>query len=289
MAMKNSDFAVFILTHGRADNVITYHTLRRSGYTGKIYLVIDNEDKTAEKYRELYGEDVIMFDKKAVADTVDEGDNFDDRRVIIHARNACFEIAKKIGVTYFIQLDDDYGQFKFRINHENSYPSDRYLIKTQLDNIFDLLLDFYKSANFLSIAMSQGGDWIGGSESSFTKYPMKRKCMNSFICSTDRAFQFVGRVNEDVNTYTTLGGSGKLLATIPFVALDQLQTQSNSGGMTDIYLESGTYIKSFYTVMYSPSCTTIRMMGNKNRRLHHSINWNNAVPVILSEQHRKLN
>lgn len=289
MAMKNSNFAVFILTHGRADNVITYHTLRRSGYTGKIYLIIDNEDKTAEKYRELYGEDVIMFDKKSVADTTDEGDNFDDRRTITHARNACFEIAKKVGVTYFIQLDDDYGQFKFRINNKNKYPSDRYLIKTQLDNIFDLLLDFYKSTNFLSIAMSQGGDWIGGSESSFTKYPMKRKCMNSFICSTERPFKFVGRMNEDVNTYTTLGGRGKLLATIPFIALDQMQTQSNAGGITEMYKDYGTFVKSFYTVMYSPSCTKIAMMGNKNRRLHHSINWDNAVPVILSEQHRKLN
>ena len=29
-------FAVFILTHGSADNVVTYKTLRSDGYTGKI-------------------------------------------------------------------------------------------------------------------------------------------------------------------------------------------------------------------------------------------------------------
>ena len=34
------DFAAFILTHGRADNVITYNTLRKQGYTGKIILLI---------------------------------------------------------------------------------------------------------------------------------------------------------------------------------------------------------------------------------------------------------
>ena len=30
------DFAIFILTHGRPNNVITYNTLKTSGYTGDI-------------------------------------------------------------------------------------------------------------------------------------------------------------------------------------------------------------------------------------------------------------
>ena len=53
--------------------------------------------------------------------------------------------------------------------------------------------------------------------------------------------------------------------------------------MTDIYLDSGTYVKSFYTIMYAPSCTKIRPMGSVYRRLHHSINWNNAVPKVIPE------
>ena len=43
-----NNFAVFILTHGRPDNVITIKTLRQSGYTGKVYFIIDNEDKKSE-------------------------------------------------------------------------------------------------------------------------------------------------------------------------------------------------------------------------------------------------
>ena len=50
--MKNK-FAVFILTHGRANNVITYATLKKQGYTGKIYLMIDDEDKQAEEYKKI--------------------------------------------------------------------------------------------------------------------------------------------------------------------------------------------------------------------------------------------
>lgn len=40
------DFCAFILTHGRPGKVLTYRTLRRAGYTGKIFIVVDDEDKT---------------------------------------------------------------------------------------------------------------------------------------------------------------------------------------------------------------------------------------------------
>src|SRR4051812_2675736 len=105
-------FAAMILTHGRPHHVATYRTLRRLGYTGPIYLIVDNEDRALEEYRTLYGEQVIVFDKAAAARTFDEGDNFGDRRAVIYARNACFEIARNLGLTYFVELDDDYLRFE---------------------------------------------------------------------------------------------------------------------------------------------------------------------------------
>ena len=114
-----------------------------------------------------------------------------------------------------------------------------------------------------------------------------RKCMNSFICSTKRPFKFIGRINEDVNTYTHEQSKGLLMGTIPMVSLTQKTTQKNKGGMTDIYLDNGTYVKSFYTVIFSPSCCTIKPMGDTNKRLHHSINWENAVPKIIKETLKK--
>ena len=49
--MGNKDFAVFILTHGRPDNLKTLTTLKKCGYTGEIYFIVDNEDKTIEQYQ----------------------------------------------------------------------------------------------------------------------------------------------------------------------------------------------------------------------------------------------
>ena len=114
--------------------------------------------------------------------------------------------------------------------------------------------------------------------------------MNSFICSNQRPFAFVGRVNEDVNTYTSMSRTGSVFLTVRQVKLDQKQTQSNAGGMTEMYLDSGTYVKSFYSVMYSPSCVKVGVMGDPRSghvRLHHDIDWTRTAPCILREEHRK--
>jgi ligand-binding sensor protein len=279
-----NDLVVFILTHGRANNIYTLKSLRKHGYTGKVVFVCDNEDKTIDEYLQKY-EDVEVFDKKEIAKSFDEADNFEDRRAIIYARNACFGIAEKLGYKYFIEMDDDYTQFEYRIyNTEKQKPKYIY----NLDAVFSMLLDFYKKSNFATISMAQGGDFIGGKNNTMAKKPtIYRKCMNSFICSTERKFQFVGRINEDVNTYVKKQSIGLLMGTIPMVSLKQKQTQSNKGGMSDLYLDSGTYVKSFYTVLFAPSCTKIKPMGDKHMRLHHSIKWESAVPKILSQDLKK--
>lgn len=281
--MKHESFCAFILTHGRADRVYTYKALKKSGYTGRIIILIDNEDKTADKYHKAFGGQVHVFDKKAVAAKIDEGDNFEDRRAIIYARYACFELAKELGIEYFIQLDDDYTDFRHKKNHLGEYADKKML---NLDAVLDAMLDYYKSIPALSIAMAQGGDFIGGKLGNAWRKP-KRKAMNSFICSVNRPFKFFGRVNDDVNTYTHLGSRGELFLTIMNVSLQQKQTQTNSGGMTEMYLDSGTYVKSFYSVMYQPSSVKVGVLTGKNPRIHHQIKWRNTVPRILSDEYKK--
>lgn len=107
--MFRDDFAIFILSHGRADNVKTLKTIKEENYTGRYYIIIDNEDKQAEKYYANFGKDhVIMFDKAKKASEIDTMDLSTERRCILFARNACFDIAKELGLTYFLELDDDY-------------------------------------------------------------------------------------------------------------------------------------------------------------------------------------
>jgi hypothetical protein len=273
-------FAVFILTHGRPDNVITLKTLQKRGYTGKLFLIVDDEDKSVPRYIENFGADrVMVFNKKAIADACDFGNNFGERRTILMARNACFGIAKSIGITHFLQLDDDYTQFKFRFENKLGYEA----VVKNIDRLFSSFLSFYKSTPTLSVALSQGGDHIGG----FSVTCLKRKCMNSFFCSTDRPFRFVGALNDDVNTYATLGSRGGLFFTFTSAQLDQKETQQQKGGLTEMYLRFGTFCKSWTTVMMMPASTKVSMMNTSNPRLHHLINWKATVPCIIRQTYSK--
>ena len=288
--MKNKDFCIVILTHGRPEKVHTYRALMNAGCKYPIYLIIDNEDKTAAEYYKIFGrEKVIMFDKLKISKTFDTADNFDNRKTIVYARNASFDIVEKLGYKYFLQLDDDYTEFRYKFNNNNIYTDKT--IHQNIDKIFDLTLRYYKSIPAKTISYSQGGDFIGGAKSpsntNVTSIRIRRKAMNTFFLSVDRRFNFLGRINEDVNTYTNLGSKGGLIFQINKIAINQPTTQSNSGGMTETYLDGGTYLKSFYTVIFSPSCTVVSLLNSKNPRLHHKINWNNAVPKIINESYKK--
>jgi|SRR5690625_4079166 len=283
---KERRFVAFILTHGRPDRVVTYKTLKRAGYTGDIVFVLDNEDKTTEKYRKNFpNETIYVFDKEAESRRFDTADLPTARRnAIVYARNACFWIAKELGYTHFIQLDDDYTSFQ----HTGTYDAGIKAHTTKrLDDIFALMCDFLDSTDILTVAMAQGGDFIGGQvQATKNAIVKKRKAMNSFVCRIDRPFSFLGRINEDVNTYAS-ASTGDIFLTTPEVRLNQVQTQSGEGGMTDIYEAQGTYVKSFYTVIFAPSAAKVGVLRDTNTRIHHTIDWNSAVPKIIRQEHKK--
>lgn len=279
------DAAVFILTNRRPDRLYTLRLLERSGYTGKWYLVVDDEDPTLPEYQTQYGDRVLVFDKKAQAARTDTANNFGNRSAVVFARNACFDLARELGLTYFIQLDDDYTSFAYVFDEDLVYGQRPI---RSLDTVFEALIDFLEDTSAKSVAMAQGGDLIGGENGAYgKKVRLTRKCMNSFVCKTDRPINFVGHINEDVNTYVLGGQRGDLYFTVGYLTLNQLTTQTNPGGLTETYLADGTYVKSFYSVMHTPSCVTVSDMGSTDPRLHHRVAWNNAVPKIMSEKHRK--
>ena len=280
------DFCMFILSHQRAGNVKTLKTLDRVGYTGPTYIVVDDKDPQLQEYRDRFGDQVLVFNKDAVEDRIDLGDNQSGQQAAIYARRKIWDFVDDLGVEYFMVLDDDYDEFRFRFDENLRYLGGRILIEN-LDAVLDAMIEYMKTAPIHSLTFSQGGDWIGGIGNSHAGIQMKRKAMNSFLCKADRPFRFRGRLNADVTTYTLLGNRGKLFFTWMPVQLDQESTQQQEGGLTEPYLRFGTYVKSFYTVMYAPSCTTVTPMGETRPRLHHRISWNKAVPKILPERYRK--
>jgi len=288
LKMETPNFAIFILTHGRPDNVITYHTLRKSGYTGSIYLICDDEDKTLFEYQIKYKNQVIVFSKQTYQNKFDIMDNFEGNKVIVYARNACYDIARLLGLDYFFEYEDDYKSLMHRFVDG---PTLGYTPITRMNEVCQAFIECLKNTGSTAIAMAQGGDFIGGA-ASFDSVQYKRKAMNSFVFKVNQNAAddciFIGRMNDDVNTYLTQGKVGKIFCQIANIMLTQMQTQSNVGGNTEMYKTMGTYVKSFYSVMAAPSCCKVSMLITTHPRIHHKIEWNKAVPKIMHERHKKL-
>jgi len=285
---QDRKFAVFILSHGRPDNVITYRTLRSHGYTGKIFIIVDDEDKTIDEYKRTFKNEVIVFSKKDYEDKFDIMDNFKNNKVIVYARNACYDIARNLGLDYFFEYEDDYTCFQHRFIDGDSLRGKKI---ENLGSVLNAVITCLDETQVDTIAFAQGGDFIGGA-ASFDNNTLKRKAMNSFVFKVNKNPEkdiiFIGRMNDDVNTYLTQGKIGRLFFQISDICLVQVATQSNSGGNTEVYKSFGTYVKSFYSVMAAPDCCKIDLMGRKHKRIHHKINWNNAVPRVIDERHRKI-
>lgn len=281
------DFAAFILSYKRPDRVITYNTLRRQGYTGQIVIVVSDDDPTLPEYQRRFGSQVVVFNKQEVAKRIDVGDNFGKWAAVVFARNAAFDIAQQLGIRYFLQLDDDYRYFAYR--YYDSYTHYERQCRN-LDRLFDITLEFFKSLPpyVVTVAFAQTGDYIGGRYGTFARSVLKRKAMNTFFCDVERRFPFIGFLNEDVNTYCRWGFTGLVFFTLTNVVIKQATIHGeNPGGLSEAYRGLGTYVKSFYPVMYCPSFVRLGIIGTKNRRVHHIVSWQNAVPKIISERYRK--
>jgi len=280
-------FAVFIITHGRAGHVTTDTVLRRQGFTGQILYVVDDLDPQLPEYQKLYGTDAVkVFSKSKIVKSFDIADTKTDTRSSCYARNAANILAEELKFDYFLVLDDDYVAFKFRYGSKDTLHA---ILCSNLDNLFAAMLRFLIATNADAVALAQGGDFIGGAKSKMWKDGIKRKAMNSWFLTTKRPVTFLGRLNEDVNAYLAHGAIGKIFLSVTQATIDQKRTQQQAGGMTEAYLDSGTYQKSFYSVLFTPSCVKVQPMFHAfgGTRYHHRITWDHAVPKIINERHRK--
>jgi hypothetical protein len=277
-----SKFAVIIPTHGRVDRVYTEKTLRNCGYTGSIFVLCDDEDKQLEEYKKKYGDNVLVFSKSEWAGKFDKMDNFGSRACVVYARNAIFDLAKKAGLKYFSVLDDDYSSVQYRVTPDGGYYAKN---AKNTDELFSAYIEFMQESGVDTICFAQGGDFIGGGENTRVTngFVVSRKMMNLYFFDVDKPLEFKGTLNEDLTSSVAEGQVGRIILTNLMNSIVRKETQSNAGGLTEIYLELGTYVKSFYSVMYAPSCIKISAMGDGHLRIHHEVTWKNAVPKIIRE------
>ena len=274
------DFACVVISHGRPE-CGTVSVLRKCGYTGDTYIVIDNEDDQEELYRQKFGDMVIQFDKRDYLEKTDLGDLDDDRRIGVFARNFIQDEAKRLGYRFHLQLDDDVHGFGYRFVQDDKL---RCVKVKHLDQVFNGMVQMMKSTPITSLSFGLSSYYLGGVDNANIEKGMIHKTMTTFLMRADDVQYFHMRMNDDITTSLINGMRGKLYYTYLPVMVNVDPTQVQHGGMTDIYKKNGTYRKSFYSVMCCPSCVKVSAMGITEYRIHHEIKWNSAVPKLLSQR-----
>ncbi len=145
------NYSVFILSHKRADRVETYSTLRNSGYTGEIYIVIDDEDPQCSLYQERF-ENVLVFNKEMWINSTDTVTNDKKKSSPVYARNFIEQTARDMGYDAYIVMDDDIINLRFR--YIENYVAKSQALKSNLDEVLSEYMNYLVSANIATLSFA---------------------------------------------------------------------------------------------------------------------------------------
>ena len=279
--LMRNDFAVFILTHGRAEKQITLETLFRCGYSGKTYLIIDDEDSQKEAYHEKYGDMVIEFSKREIELYFDTMVNWKEYRSVVYARNAAYFIAKRLGIRYFMTCDDDIGNLTYRVVNENKLKG---FNVRNLDRLLIGMVEYMETAGIAVFGFSQSGAYIGGANGSKYKKGCQRMLSQAMIFDAENRVNIRGIFNEDFNFSADAGICGQVALATMLVSIQSPERMSNTGGLFDLYRDNNTYVRDFFSKMANPQACTLVQDGY-DIKLH--VVGKSFAPEIVSGRYQK--
>lgn len=277
------DFAVVILSYGRPE-CSTYHKLRDIGYTGKIYIILSDDDSTIDEYFKRYNKDILhVFHKDSFIE--DTEDNFDGPdSVVLYARNECLRLVKKLGLSYFCMMDDDLSYIKGR-----PYKGDKittYSIKN-LDYVFEKYIEFIESSNISGVSFGFLNSYIGGN------WKVKRVDRNIYaiyILKVDDYIPFRGRYLEDVTFNDLNCVNDRVFLQIPIVqnvykVYNSKNRLKQNGGNQDSYRKFNDYVMKFYALMSNPS--NLKLVIESKDCVSFKKSYNSMYPMIIEEKYKK--
>lgn len=278
------DFAVFILTHGRPDKQLTFNTLLESGYTGKVYFVVDNQDETIEAYRENYGDMVIMFNKDA---EYEETDTYTNQKImlgVVYARNVCFKLAKEMGLKYFVNCDDDIQKLSYKM------PFDKKLITKpvkNLDRCLEAFIDFMEGSRVECMSLSEDGIYMGG-VNKMVEAMRNWSFTHFFLMKADSDLRFRSLWVEDIIFSIEKQRMGKKVLSTTMVSMrmpTREAIRNQKGGMRDAYNQSNEYVVAYMPIVTSPDCSKVHM---KDGHIKHTKKNDAFMVKILSDRWKKV-
>lgn len=271
-----NDFAIFILSHNRADKIDTLSMLEKYKYSGKLYVVISEDNNQIGEYIKVVKgrATLLIFDKQDYLD-IDTHMGSDNPMlgVALYARNFVVQKAKQMRLKHYLMIDDDVTKLFFR------YEDNGHLKQKEIKSINPILssmIDFLDCSTHIGgLSSARDGGYFGGLKGNFAK-GLTRK-LNSFaLLKTTEDWNFCSALLDDEATY--IKNYNRLFFTIWGVSHDTPPISSNGGGIT--YDKSPYYLYSF-TYILRPSAIVMRPWGKD------MVSYTKLLPKIISDRWKK--
>lgn len=274
---------IYIISKGRPQ-CRTARTLEKINYPGEWFIVCGTNDETVDEYRKNWGNDkILMFNWEEEVKHTDLMDNLGVEKYPSGAapvRNAAMMLSHKRGEIRHWQLDDDYPQFvKFnQTEKRNLSIKDGKILQFELGKI----------AYF---GYKAGLENVGFQPTSNTfpedAFLYSKRVFNGHNLPSDpeKFVKWRARMNDDtVNAIDVIKNGGYEIS-FNYLGMSTLKTQTEKGGLTDLYQDSGTVRKTAYAVMASPLSVSLVIKFN---RYHHQNNWRKVSPKLIRDIYAKV-
>lgn len=197
-----TDFAIFILSHNRANKIDTLKMLLNAGYNGDWFVVISTDDKQINEYKSIIpSKNLLIFDKESVlCDTMVSSKN-KNRSSSLYARNYIISYVKNsTSYKYIVMADDDIKKLVYRVDDNGKMKA------LPVKNINSVLKNFIcflsKSKVLAGISPAFDAAFFGGVKD-LRKIPRE-------------AFQFVLLKVENIKHYIGFHEEDTLLSILNF-------------------------------------------------------------------------
>ena len=256
----------------------TAKLLKKLKYPGEWFIVCGDNDETIPEYQQNYGVDkVLIFDWKKYFNKCDFMDNTKSLSGAIPARNAIKDIAKKRGENRHWQWDDDYTGFRWFDCKEFRWRS---LEGEELQEKLQDIANFGEMVRANNIGFDLATVCANGVEGVRFILQMGQRVFNFHNLPTNDNLwiKWRGRMNDDLLNSIWAKNHGRLVFSLKNPLGAMAQTQKESGGLTDIYKEQGTVVKTAYGVLGHPKAVKLIIWRG---RYHHRVDWQLISPKIV--------
>lgn len=271
---------IFIPSYKRARNNKTANYFVGGGYPAdKIHVFIDSEATDKADYEDeaaKLGFNLHVFSQEESRERYDYVHRPSTaRRSAGQARNQFYDIAKQLGITEYIVIDDDTQHFEYR-------PFGKYgklMSCAEVAKVFANVMELVKKHRIGIFGLSQTGEMFDNKATRLLRF----KVMNVTFINTRFMYRGERGVQDnDTSQFVGLLNEGYFCASYRTgCVLHQTASATAEGGLTDLYRECRLLNKSLVCVIQFPSAIRAEKQVRNGGRLHHKINYRYLMPKIL--------